>query len=66
MFEQFGILPVPGGLYDQDMDFLTELRMARQARNDHSLLSAESKDNKELRAAQAKRRVELLRWRRGE
>lgn len=65
MFEQFGMLPVGGGLYDQDPDFIDELRTARMARNDHELLSATSKDNPDLKKAQAKRKAELVKWRRG-
>lgn len=65
MVEQFGIWPIDGGLYAQDPDFIDELRLARLARNDHDLFSADSKDNKNLRRAQSRRRVELMKWRNG-
>lgn len=66
MFEQFGILPVDGGLYAQDPDFIDELRTARQARNDHTLFAADSKDNPEMKKAQSRRRSQIAKWRRGE
>lgn len=48
-----------------DPDFVDELMIARTAQQDHELLTADSKDNPELKKAQAKRRTELMRWRRG-
>lgn len=65
MVESFGIWPVDGGLYAQDPVFIEELRLERMARQDHDLLSADSKDNPELRKAQEKRKVELMKWRHG-
>lgn len=65
MFEQFGIWPVAGGLYDQDMDFLNELSLARMARDDHSLFSTDSKDNPDLKKQQTKRQVALMKWKDG-
>lgn len=66
MAEQFGIWPVDGGLYAQDPDFIAELRLARAARNDHELLSADAKDNPKLRQQQDRRKAQITRWRRGE
>lgn len=46
-----------------DPDFVEELMTQKQARTDHELLSQKSKDA-EVKRAQAKRRTELMKWRR--
>lgn len=56
----------PAQVDAMDPAFVDELMLAQTAQQDHELLSADSKDNPELKKAQVKRRAELMRWRRGE
>lgn len=63
MFEQFGMLPVSGGLYDQDPDFIAALRVERLARDDHQLFSVKQPDDTTKQRV-AERKSALVKWRR--
>lgn len=45
-----------------DPDFITELMLEKMARNDHELLSMDTKDT-EIKKRQAKRKAEIVKWR---
>lgn len=55
----------PAQVEAMDPAFVNELMLAETAQQDHELFSADSKDNPELKKAQAKLRAELMKWRRG-
>jgi len=48
-----------------DPAFIDELMLAKQARQDHQLLSMDSKDNPQLKREQNRRKADIARWRRG-
>ncbi len=47
-----------------DPEFVDEVILFQRAKSDHELLSADSKDNPQLKKAQARRKAELVKWRR--
>lgn len=49
-----------------DPEFVDELIAAKTAHSDHQLFSTDAKNDKALKRQQDQRRLEIMRWRRGE